>query len=91
MQSKFSRHKLANDGTRFGPGQKVLTPKGGKSEAVALFAEWETAGLVEGIDQFKRDIIVERNASVPTRLDFLLPPDLINQLRVIGASVQFLL
>jgi len=91
MQTKYSRHKLANDGTRFGPGQRVITPLLGKAEAVALFAEWEEIGLVEGIEQFKRDLIVERNNSDPNRLDFLLPPDLINQLRVVGAQIQFLL
>lgn len=91
MLSKFARHKLANDGTRFGHGQKVLTPIKGRAEAVALFAEWEQLGLVEGLEQFKRDLIVERSAQDPSRLDFLLPPDLINQLRVVGAQVQFLL
>ena len=91
MQSKYSRHKLANDGTRFGPGQQVITPKIGRAEAVALFAEWEDAAWVEGLEQFKRDLIVERNAADPNRLDFLLPPDLINQLRVVGCQIQFLL
>lgn len=91
MQAKYSRHKLANDGTRFGPGQQVITPLIGRSEAVALFAEWESAGLVENIDQFKRDLIVERSAADQNRLDFLLPPDLINQLRVVGSQIQFLL
>ena len=62
MQTKYSRHKLANDGTRFGPGQQVITPLKGKAEAVALFAEWELLGLVEGLEQFKLDLIVERNA-----------------------------
>ncbi len=89
--SKYARHKLADSGTRFGPGQKVITPQLGKAEAVALFAEWEEAGLVEGLEQFKRDLIVERNAQDRNRLDFLLPADLINQLRVVGAQIQFLL
>lgn len=89
--SKYPRHKLANDGTRFGAGQPIITPLLGKAEAIALFAEWEEAGLVEGVDQFKRDIIVERNASDVNRLDFLLPPDLVNQLRVIGSQIAFLL
>lgn len=91
MQLKFPRHKLANDGTRFGPGQAIVTPRIAKAEAIALAREWEDLGLVEGIDQFKRDLIVERNASDPNRLDFLLPPDLVNQLRVVGAQIQFLL
>lgn len=89
--SRYPRHKLADDGTRFGPGQAVITPKIARAESVSLFGEWELAGLVEGVDQFKRDLVVERNQSNPNRLDFLLPPDLINQLRNIGAQIQFLL
>lgn len=89
--TRYPRHKLANDGVRVGPGQLVMTPLTGKAEAVALFAEWEELGLVEGVDQFKRDLIVERNAQDPNRLDFLLPPDLVNQLRVIGSKIEFLL
>lgn len=89
--NKFARHKLADDGTRFGPGQAVLTPKIAKAEVVAIFRDWEELGLVEGIDQFKRDLIVERNVSDPNRLDIQLPPDLINQLRVTAAQISFLL
>lgn len=89
MQLRYPRHKLANDGTRFGSGQAVITPKLGKAEAVAWFREMEELALVEGFDQFKRDLVVERNASDPNRLDFLLPPDLINGLIVMGAQVQF--
>lgn len=89
--TKYPRHKLANDGTRFGPGQAIMTPKIAKAEAIAKFRQWEDLGLVEGIDQFKRDLIVERNASDPTRLDFMLPPDLVNQLRVVGVQIGFLL
>lgn len=86
VKNRWPRHKLANDGTRFGSGQKVVTPSIGKAEAVMWFAEKERQGLVEGADQFERDLVVERNATDPNRLDFLLPPDLINQL--IGAATQ---
>ena len=89
--AKFSRHKLADDGTRFGPGQAVLTPITAKAEIVSMFAEWEELGLVEGEQQFENDLIVERNATDPNRLDIQMPPDLINQLRVGAAQVQFLL
>lgn len=86
---RYPRHKLANDGTRFGAGQAVITPKLGKAEAVAWFREMEELGLVENFDQFKTDLVVERNVSDPTRLDFLLPPDLINGLIVGAANIQF--
>jgi phage tail sheath gpL-like len=91
FQAKFARHKLANDGTRVGAGQAVLTPKIAKSEALGWFRDLEERGLFEGFDQFKADLVVERNASDPTRLDFLLSPNLVNQFIVGAAKVQFLL
>lgn len=91
ITSKYGRHKLANDGTRFGAGQAIVTPNVIKAEFIALFREWEEAGLVEGFDQFKAELIVERNASNPNRVDVLLPPDLVNQLVVVGTKIQFLL
>lgn len=87
---KFPRHKLADDGTRFGSGQAVVTPKVMKAELVSLFEEWENLALVEGADQFQKDLIVIRNASDPNRLDIRLPPNLVNQLRVTALQIQFL-
>lgn len=89
ITSRYPRHKVANDGTRVGPGQAVITPKIGRAEAVAWFRDMETLGLVEDFEAFKNDLIVERNVSNPNRLDFLLPPDLINQLVVVGAKLGF--
>lgn len=88
-QLKYPRHKLASDGTRLGAGQAVVTPKVGKAEALTWFREMEEKGLVEGFDQFKRDLIVERNVSDPNRLDFTLPPDLVNQLIITASKVAF--
>ena len=88
---KYPRHKLANDGANFGPGQPVITPKVGKAEAIKKFKDWETAGLVEGLEQFKNELICERNAQDPNRLDWQMSPDLINQFRVGGVKIQFLL
>jgi len=87
----YPRHKLADDGTRFGPGQPILTPRLAKAFATTVFRGWEERGLVEGFDQFQRDLVVERSATDRNRLDFLLPPDLVNQLQVTGVSLQFLL
>ncbi len=89
MQTKYPRAKLADDGTRFGTGQKVVTPSLAKGECLGWFRSMEEKGLVEGFAQFKRDLVVERNLSNRNRLDFILPPDLMNQLVVIAASVQF--
>lgn len=88
---KYPRHKLANDGTRFGAGQAIMTPKVAKGECAGIFRNWETNGLVEGFTQFMDELIVERNAEDANRLDFMLPTDLVNQLRVMGVQIQFLL
>ena len=89
--AKFRRYKLANDGTRFGPGQRVVTPSTARSEAINLFRQWESAGLVENADAFKDALVVERNEGDANRLDFLIPPDLVNQLRVMAATISFTL
>lgn len=89
IRTKYPRHKLANDGTRFGPGQAVVTPNVMKAEAIAKFREWEEIGLVENFDEFKANLIVERNASDPNRLDVVLPPDVVNGLRIVGNKISF--
>ena len=89
MMTRYPRHKLANDGTRFGPGQAVITPKIGKAEAISWFRQMEELGLVEGFDQFKADLIVVRSETDPNRLEFLLSPDLINQLVVTATKIAF--
>jgi len=89
IATKYPRHKLANDGTNYGPGQAIVTPSVIRAELCALFREWELAGLVEGFEQFKSDLIVERNASDPNRVDAVIPPDVVNQFRVFAAQVQF--
>lgn len=86
---KFPRHKLASDNANFGPGQAIVTPRIIRAELIALFREMEDAGLVEGLDQFKADLIVERDAGDPNRVNALIPPDIVNQFRVFAAQVQF--
>ncbi|MDI9240738.1 phage tail sheath C-terminal domain-containing protein [Lysobacter sp. LF1] len=89
LLTKYPRHKVGNDGVRFAPGQAVVTPGLIKAEAVSKFREWEELGLVENFDQFRADLIVERNAADPSRIDVLLPPDLINGLRILATQIQF--
>jgi len=89
--TKFSRFKIADDGTKFGAGQRIITPKIAKAEAIARFRIWEELGLVEGIDQFKRDLVVQRSSTDVNRMDLLLPPDLVNQLYVSGVQIGFIL
>lgn len=90
IATKYPRHKLASDGANYGPGQAVVTPKVIRGELIALFREWETNAWVEDFDQFVEELIVERNASDPDRLDARLGPNLVNQFRVMAAQIQFI-
>lgn len=89
IATKYGRHKLADDGTMFAPGQAIVTPKVIKAELVSLFREWEAMGLVEDVVQFIADLIVERDANDPRRLNALIPPNLVNQLLTFAGQVQF--
>lgn len=89
ITSKYPRHKLASDGTKYGPGQAVVTPSVIRGELIAAYQRLETAAIVENTDLFKANLIVERNADDPNRIDVLLPPDLVNGLRIFAMLAQF--
>lgn len=86
---KFPRHKLASDGVPVAAGAAVVTPKVGRVELIAWARDLERAGLLENVDQFKADLVVERDASDQNRLNALIPPDLVNQFIVFAAKIQF--
>ena len=47
---RFPRHKLVNDGTNIGPGQKFVTPQMISDEITALERDLEEMGIVEDVD-----------------------------------------
>lgn len=91
ITQKFPRHKLAEDGTNFAPGQPVVTPSIIKTELLALFTEWEEAGLVEDFTTFKDELYVVRNKNDRDRVDVLAGPNLINQFRIFAEQIRFIL
>ena len=93
MENRFliPRFKLADDSYPVQPGSFVITPKTIKGEIIALFTLLFQQGLIENLEDFIKNLVVERNASDVTRVDVLLPPDLINQFRVMASLIQFIL
>jgi phage tail sheath gpL-like len=89
ITSKFPRSKLADDGTKFGPGQAIVTPGIIKAELVNEYQLDMWNGLVENLKAFKANLIVERDPNNPNRVNVLYPPDLINQLRIFAVLAQF--
>lgn len=91
MLQKFGGAKVADDGTAFSPGQLVATPQVVRAEVLALYREWEAAALVEGAATFAAQLIVERDPNDTGRMLVFHPPNLVNQLRVIGMRMAFIL
>jgi phage tail sheath gpL-like len=89
ITSKFPRSKLADDGTKFGPGQAIVTPGIIKAELVNEYQLDMWNGLVENLSAFKANLLVERDPNDPNRVNVLYPPDLINQLRIFAVLAQF--
>jgi len=86
---KYARAKLASSADRVASGQQIITPDLGRAEAVAWFLDLEAAGQVENLKQFKADLVCRRSTTNPNRLEWILPPDLINQFIVGSADLQF--
>jgi phage tail sheath gpL-like len=93
MQNRFliPRFKLADDSYPVQPGSYVVTPKTIKQEIIALFTLMFENGLIENLEDFITNLIVERDSADVNRVNVLLPPDLINQFRVLAGLIQFIL
>ena len=90
VAERFPRHKLARDGgTPPAPGSKIVTPNSYKAEAVAFYAELVDKGICEDEAGFAANSTFEINASDPNRMDVILAPDFMNQLRVNATLIQF--
>lgn len=93
MNTRFiiPRFKLADDTFPVQPGSFVATPKTIRHEIIALFTQLRDQGLIENLDDFIDNLIVERDATDRNRINTLLPPDLINQFRGLAGNIQFIL
>lgn len=89
IASKYGRHKLADDGNERA-GQPIVTSSILRAELIALFREWQDAGLVENIDQYKDELLVERDDNDPNRVNAIIPPDLINSFLVFAGQISFI-
>ncbi len=90
ITQKYPRHKLAGDGTNYGPGQAIITPKIIRGELLALYQEMELKGWVEDYSVYDKQLIVERDVSDRNRLNWRDTPNLVNQARVFAGKQQFI-
>lgn len=89
FETRYPSFKLGDDGNPYSAGQRIITPSVAKAEIVSIYRDMVAAAQMEGLDEFKRTIVVERNAGNRNRLDVLVKPDLINHLRVLATRLEF--
>lgn len=91
IAQEYPRHKLGDDSDRYGAGQALVTPNILRAFLVAWADQMHVLGLIENVDQFRADLIVERNLTDRNRVDVQMSPDLINQARIFGVKISFIL
>jgi len=93
MTNRFivPRFKLADNGFPVQPGSYIATPSTVRQECIALFTLLRDNGLVENLDNFVENLVVERDSTDPNRVNVLMPPDLVNQFRVLAGTIMFIL
>jgi phage tail sheath gpL-like len=92
FETRYPRHKLSNANDQGIPN--VITPAIGRDEVLALHDDtWVPQGWVElGADDralFAERLRVERDNVDVNRLNFQLPPDLINGAHILAALLTF--
>lgn len=90
ISQSFPRHKLAADGTQYGAGQSIVTPRIIKAELLALYRTMELNGWVEGFDNYKSTIVVEIDAADANRINVSDQPNLVNQFRIHAQNTKFI-
>ena len=89
LAGRYPHAKLADDGTDFGPGQLLMTPKLGEAELLGRYEYWISKGLVQDYATFKANLVVARDPDDDTALQFLIPADLIDQFFIGKSKIQF--
>tara|TARA_R110001583_G_scaffold15059_2_gene62468 strand:+ start:28080 stop:29225 length:1146 start_codon:yes stop_codon:yes gene_type:complete len=87
--SKYPRHKLAKDGTKFSPGQAVATPAIIKGELLALYRELELKAIAQDFDGYKASLIVELDADNKSRINIQDSPQFVNGMLIYAGKMQF--
>lgn len=89
IRGKYPRHKLADDSVDYPPGQAIVQPKTIRAESIALHREWEQDGLVQRPEQFAENLIVERHAGDPNRLDVRMRVSILGKFLTLATSMEF--
>jgi len=89
VTSKYARAKIAASGARVPPGSAIITTDVIRADLIAEYRATCDDGLTENPDAFAANLVVERDAQNPRRVNVLWPGDLIDGLRTFATLIQF--
>ncbi|RJX32336.1 MAG: phage tail protein [Oxalobacter sp.] len=89
----YPNHKLAGDDvlSRIQPGQRIATPRLIRNTLIATASKLVEVGLLEDLEQFKKELQVVRSTADENRVNAIIPPNIVNQFDVFAAAVQYIL
>lgn len=87
---RFAKHKVADDDTPVGPGQRVATPALVRGWVIGRYARYMSAAICEDGATFEETLVVERHPDDPGRIDILARPNFVNQLRNVAQRASFI-
>jgi phage tail sheath gpL-like len=85
----YPRHKLANDDFPVTAGLAVVRPKDIKALLISNYQTLMDMGEVEDLEGYKDDLVVERDASNPNRINVQEAPRLVGQFMQYFDQVQY--
>ena len=92
--TRFAGAKIGEDSQQYRQDlvtQKIVTPKSMSAEIINRFDVWQERGLIEDKAAFRRALRVTRHGSDVNRMDVVLAPNVVNELRILGYDIQFVL
>ena len=91
LSRNFAGYKIGERNVRYNTDQKMATTSAIKGTLVSRFRDWQAQGLVEGVDAFKRSLVVERDPQNANQINIYLYPDVINELKILATDIRFLI
>lgn len=89
LGTRFAKHKVANDDTPVGAGQRVATPALVRGSVIGRYKLYAQAAICEDEESFGASLVVERNGDDPNRMDIISYPDFVNQLDFVAVRASF--
>ncbi len=89
LKQVYPRHKLADDGTNYGPGQPIVTPSLFKAEILHAYKQMEQLGWVQDYEGFAEELDPVRDETDRSAINAVMGPRLVSGFRISNVQFQF--